>query len=343
MRTDVDVVPVDPRDDAAFAAWFAVLEADQRHARPGEIDDLPHEQRLSALEGAEPGGDHLSVLLAARAHERTLGAVRIDVPLRDNPHLVEATVVVHPGARRNGIGRQLAKAVESLARQHGRSTVVTFADEPPAELGCSLARLAARRLGYEVAQQELRRDIDLPLDPARAAGLLQICAPGAGGYRVCTWQERCPDALVDDRAALSRHMSLDVPMDELDFREEAWDAARVRRRERRTQAMDRTLVCGGAVDEATGRLVAFTELAVPRSAPTRAFQWDTIVLQAHRGHRLGTLVKLAALQVLSEVSPRSRYVSTWNAAENAHMIAVNDALGARVNGGAVSLQKRLGA
>jgi hypothetical protein len=53
------------------------------------------------------------------------------------------------------------------------------------------------------------------------------------------------------------------------------------------------------------------------------------------------LVKLAALRELSASSPSTAYISTWNAQENAPMIAVNDALGARTNGRLPLLQKVL--
>jgi hypothetical protein len=127
-------------------------------------------------------------------------------------------------------------------------------------------------------------------------------------------------------------MSLDVPLGELDFREEEWDGARVRQREELLRAQRRTWFAGGAVHEATGQLVAFSEIGVPLALPVRAYQWDTLVLQEHRGKRLGTLVKLACLRATAAGSPDTRFVSTWNAEENGPMIAVNDALGARTNG-----------
>jgi hypothetical protein len=88
-------------------------------------------------------------------------------------------------------------------------------------------------------------------------------------------------------------------------------------------------------------MVAFTAMGWPRSQPARAYQWETLVSAGHRGHRLGTLVKLAALQELSARSPGTRFITTWNAQENAPMIAVNDLLGARVNGRLVVAQKVL--
>ncbi|TAL24479.1 MAG: hypothetical protein EPN99_02770 [Frankiales bacterium] len=88
--------------------------------------------------------------------------------------------------------------------------------------------------------------------------------------------------------------------------------------------------------------MAYTTVGIPLAAPERVYQWDTLVLKEHRGHRLGTLVKLACLQRVAEEVPQARVISTWNAAENAPMIRVNDALGARVNGQLVNWQKRLG-
>jgi RimJ/RimL family protein N-acetyltransferase len=136
-------------------------------------------------------------------------------------------------------------------------------------------------------------------------------------------------------------MSTDVPKDEMDWREEVWDAARVRRNEDLSRAMDRSWVGAGAVHVPTGRLIAFTVMGVPRSRPERAYQWETLVQSDHRGHRLGTLVKLAALQELAAHDPRIRFITTWNAQENAPMIAVNDLLGARVNGRLAITQKVL--
>ncbi len=105
--------------------------------------------------------------------------------------------------------------------------------------------------------------------------------------------------------------------------------------------MDRSYFGAVAVHRSTGRSVAYTTMGVPLSQPERVYQWDTLVLREHRGHRLGTLVKLAALQEMAAHSPRSRCITTWNAQENAPMIRVNDALGARTNGQLINWQKRL--
>lgn len=332
---------IDPRDDAAFAAWFAVVEASEQHDRPGEPDDLLHEQRAISLAGTRPDADSRCVLLCAREGGDVVGAVRMELPQRDNLHLCELVFCVHPSARRRGAGRALAAEVERRVRALGRTTLLSYGDEPPGQPTPNGNRLAARALGYELVQQEVRRDIVLPLEPARVQELEASCRPYAADYTFRTWWDRCPDELVDDRAALSRAMSTDIPKDQMDWREEVWDAARVRRNETRTAEMDRAFVCAGAVHQPSGRLVAYTDMGLQRTERRRAYQWDTLVLKEHRGHRLGMLVKLAALQELTATSPTTAFISTWNAQENGPMIAVNEALGARTNGRLAVLQKVL--
>ena len=62
------------------------------------------------------------------------------------------------------------------------------------------------------------------------------------------------------------------------------------------------------------------------------FQNDTIVLTAHRGHRLGLVVKLANLARLQSLSPGHPCIYTWNAEENRHMLEVNERIGFRAVG-----------
>jgi hypothetical protein len=79
--------------------------------------------------------------------------------------------------------------------------------------------------------------------------------------------------------------------------------------------------------DASGRLVAFTEVFVSPENPAWAQQGLTVVLPEHRGARLGLLVKCTMLADLREREPALRWIETDNAASNRHMVAVNEALG----------------
>jgi hypothetical protein len=84
--------------------------------------------------------------------------------------------------------------------------------------------------------------------------------------------------------------------------------------------------------DATSELVALTEMVTEAETPDWAFQQITAVLPAHRGHRLGLLVKVAMLEQLLTSHPAVRYIQTGNAGANAHMIAINEQLGFTVAG-----------
>jgi RimJ/RimL family protein N-acetyltransferase len=101
----------------------------------------------------------------------------------------------------------------------------------------------------------------------------------------------------------------------------------------------RTLYRVLATEAATGRLVAHTTVVIEREDPTWAEQHDTVVVPAHRGHRLGLLLKTAMVGWLAEAEPQVRRVSTWNAESNEHMIAVNETLGYRWTGRKVAFQR----
>ncbi len=337
----MEVREVDPRDDAAVAAWFGVIDAWQRASRPDEPGWLLQEQAAILRQGAEPDAHDRRVGLVAVEGGTVVAAARLDLPVSDNTHAAEVLLVTRPEHRRRGAGRALALEVERRAREAGRTTLIASSDEVPGEEGRSASRGFGPAMGYVAVQVEVRRDIALPLDPAVVAGLAAVAAEHAADYEVRSWRDAVPDDLLEDQAHLHRRMSTDVPLADLDWREEEWDAARVRRTEQQVQEMGRTFFGAGAVHRPTGRMVAYTTVGVPRAAPQRAYQWDTLVLTEHRGHRLGTLVKLACLQRLSQELPQARSISTWNAAENAPMIRVNDALGARVEGQLVNWQKRL--
>ena len=64
-------------------------------------------------------------------------------------------------------------------------------------------------------------------------------------------------------------------------------------------------------------------------------------MPGHRGRRLGMLVKAANLRRLTGELPAVRRVDTWNAEENAWMLAINVALGFRPSGGAGEWQLAL--
>ena len=105
-------------------------------------------------------------------------------------------------------------------------------------------------------------------------------------------------------------------------------AVRISQSPPRVPAMDATRTVSGAtfsvaavIHEPTGAMVAFNELMVQDALDGVTHQWGTLVVTEHRGRRLGTLAKCANLLRWRDIAPRSTRISTFNAEENAHMLA----------------------
>ena len=75
--------------------------------------------------------------------------------------------------------------------------------------------------------------------------------------------------------------------------------------------------------------MGYTDVNVSRAKTTQGSVGITFVLPGHRGHSLGLAVKLANHRSLMAALPECEFVRTSNADVNAHMNAVNEAMGYR--------------
>jgi GNAT superfamily N-acetyltransferase len=277
--------------------------------------------------------------------------------LEENTHTADVYVGVHPDHRRRGIGAALAARVEEAAADAGRTTFFVWAASPreaapdeeavvpatgvgriPADVAG--VRFALRR-GYTVEQVERMSRLDLPVDPDRLAAFEAEARAKAGDdYRTHTW-EGIPEEWHDGYAQLMTRMTTDVPQGELDFGEEKWDAERVRVYLQNRADSGQRLLTTLVEHVPTGEIAAGTSFLLQDGKPAFVFQEETIALKAHRGHRLGMLVKAVNLRELAARYPQTERVHTFNAEENAHMLGINVALGFRPSGAEAALQKRV--
>jgi GNAT superfamily N-acetyltransferase len=338
----VEVAEIDPRHEAAFDAWFAVLQVTDAERWP----DKPGWQRSERLAMAldDDGPEQHRLFVARDGGGVVRGIADVELYRRENLELARVDLRVLPASRRRGFGSSLLAGVEQVVVAAGR-TELGGMDETPVradhpegvdtndtdytEYGDAAASFTLHR-GFTLAQQMVRRELRLPLSPRHARALADNPKARPSGYSLITFLDRWPDELVADRCELGRRMSTDVPMGEQELDEEVWDEARVRQIEAAFAAQNRAKVISVARHDDSGRLAGFTEIAVPLGAPESVWQHDTLVVREHRGHGLGFAMKLANMSALEQEFPAARSVSTWNAAENAPMIAVNDEMGFEV-------------
>jgi GNAT superfamily N-acetyltransferase len=314
---------LDPRD---LPEWHAVSAAAHDADYVGLPTDPPEE--LIPLLAGPVNGERTEFWLG-RAAGIPVAAGQVTFPLFDNTSIAHVDIQVDPQQRRHGYARDLLPHLLQRASGEGRTTTFGMAagrDQPPVSPGVAFSRA----VGARAVLTDVRRLLEVSSMPAdRLAELAADAERAADGYTLVQWQDRAPEELHAGLAVLKARMSTDTPMEDMVLDAEAWDVPRFLEDQEATLARGRRTVACAVRHRATGQVAGFTELTVNRRRTNVAYQWDTIVLPAHRGHRLGLWLKAANLCRLRTLLPETRLVNTWNAAANPHMIAINETLGFR--------------
>lgn len=286
-----------------------------------------------------------------------VGEAMVFLKVRSNPELASCVVVVHPEHRGQGIGTALAEWARSTARAEGRTSLMTYVDfGPDGTDGETLVpesgngKVSANLPGVRMAQKlalplqivERRSRLDLPVAAETVARFEAEARAAAGdAYRVHTWLAPTPEEWVAPYAALEQALADDEPRGGLDIESDVWDADRIRAQEAVIAARGDRYVVTAAEHVATGELVAMSMLLWNEQKPDHTDQESTVVLKAHRGHRLGMLIKAVNLREHARLRPEARRIYTWNNEENPHMLAINIALGFVPAGGCATFQGSL--
>jgi GNAT superfamily N-acetyltransferase len=330
---------VDAHDDADFSDWFEVFERAELERDHGRHEGwLPQELRARALDDAAPTLHHLYALLD---EDVVVASAVLEVTRDDNLAWICGDLFVDPPKRRRGYGSIALRHLEATASQLGRSTLVLWVVEDGPEHGSGPNRAFAPRHGYEVFEENIIRELDWPRPDGELDRLELTWAPKDAEYDIVTWSRTAPHALVAGLADLKAVMPIEVPDSGIAREEEKWDEHRYHLHEHRVDEMGRDLLVAAARHRASGDVVGFSELTVSRERPGTAYQWDTLVLRAHRGHALGTLLKIATMRLLQEGQYPTTKIVTSNNSVNTAMIAVNEALGYYPSGGVVGWRKVL--
>lgn len=321
--------PDDVPDVEAFASLAnAIHQADapwERKATPANVAGT-----FAHGWDGEPATPYL-----ARVGDEVVGSGSVSTSEYDNLHLAWLGVSVHPDHRRQGYGSAILAAMTEEARKLGRTTVGIEGWDAPG------AHAFAERHGFEkklasINRRQVLADIDWPeLDKRYDAGL-----PHATDYVLERWSVPTPTERLDALAVMASAIN-DAPTDDLDYEDEVFTGERMAAYEVATAGRGERLHRVVARHVPSGELAAQTVVTVSVEDPTWGDQHDTSVTRAHRGHRLGLLLKADMLRWLREDEPQLLTIDTWNAESNDHMIGVNEILGYQVMGREWAYQRTL--
>lgn len=325
--------PVDPGDDADMDAFQRVY-ADAELAEDPEIGLYSREDAVAMLTSGNESAlfDGFGAFLG----DRMVGEYILMGSMRDNLEIAQLLLWVDPAHRRRGVGTRMLAAAEEHARARGRTVL-----RVQARTGERLAgnRHFAERHGYTLAMTEIERRLPLPVDDGLLTRLEAEAALFHQGYEIRTVVGRVPTELRASYVDLRNLLVVEMPHGDLQLEVARETVADLAALEQEREEAGRIGVSAFAVRD--GVVAAYADASVPGGPATHVDQYGTLVHPDHRGHRLGMAVKCAQLRGLGERFPDRAYVQTSNAETNAHMVAINVALGFRVHQVWGEFEKRL--
>jgi GNAT superfamily N-acetyltransferase len=308
-----------PPSAAEADAWHAVVTAAHVRDLPAAVPEPSRAETEGKLRFPPVGARN--VHLASRARDGSYEGVAT-LQLFTEPHnrhtAILDSLVVHPAARRDGIGARLWSAIRDELAAEGRSTVATVLELGGAGEAFvdSLGFMNVLPLGWYV--QRVQPVIDEIPQP-----------PLPEGLRFADWTGIVPDAYAESFARAHNAM-YDAPGAAMARQLPGWDVERVRAVARLIGDRGGVRLISAVLDTTNGdEIVAYTEVVLNNPSDTRALQYDTVVVPTHRGRGLGRAVKRHLLGTLHELHPGVREISTTVADDNASMLAVNETLGYR--------------
>ncbi|WP_322936387.1 GNAT family N-acetyltransferase [Nocardioides bizhenqiangii] len=328
----MDITRFGPDDVAALKEWVELSDAVRLEDSPWETEVtlLRTEARFRVGWDGEPSTPYL-----ATVDGTVVGGGAINTSEYDNLHLAWLGVLVHPDHRRQGYGSGILAHLEDEVRRMGRTSVGMDGWESDATRGF------AAKHGYEKKHQAIaRRQYLADIDRAELDRRYDEALAAATDYALERQLLPTPEADLDDLAEMASAIN-DAPTDDLEIEDEVFNAQRMKayedacafRRERAYRVVARHVP--------SGKLAGQTVVVVESERPAYGDQHDTSVVRAHRGHRLGLLLKVEMLRWLAEAEPQVEHIETFNAESNDHMIGVNEVLGYRVMARELAFQKSL--
>jgi GNAT superfamily N-acetyltransferase len=311
---------IDALDEPLFDEWYAVLReaaiADTEAAIITSHGTLAYSLR-------NPSEVMTRLAVAAFDGDRIVGSMLFEYRLEDNVDTVEVEIDVPPAQRRRGIGTALWNWAVDRATALGRTI---FQTETGAVDESAPGLAFATRLGFTVENVEDHLVVPLPYDEKLLAELRES-AGELDGYRLTSWAGACPPEHLAEFADLRTAMDRDVPTGGMTHELVPWTVEKLQTSQERVTKNYLPLVT--LAHTTSGDPAGYTVIFMPRDNHEYAQQDDTLVLRDHRGHNLGTHLKLANLDQLAKHRSTQVWLHTWTALTNTPMQKVNARFGFR--------------
>jgi GNAT superfamily N-acetyltransferase len=323
----MEIRRLDAEDPDEFDAFHTIMEAAERFERPLAAMWSLEEARVEFTD-PDPA-ERVDAVVAVDGGELVGGGAAWS-SVNDNLHVSFVMPWVAPQLRRRGIGSAVMSELIALCRNDNRTDLVMETAYPADQQDRHPYGRFAEKHGFVLANREIRRVLDLPVDPAVLDAFVAEAARHHEGYRIESFDGPIPEPLLPSLCHARNQLGVDAPTGLVEYEAETMTPEILRHREETLRRQGRTRISTVAI-RGEDEVVAYNDLVIPSGDLPNVYQWGTLVVREHRGHRLGLAVKARGLQELQRrIGPDRTRVQTCNAEQNAWMVGINERLGFRV-------------
>lgn len=241
----------------------------------------------------------------------------------DNRHLMNIELMVHPNFRRKGLAKLLLTKALEIAEHENRTHILSWVQstipagsEMANHLGAKLA------LGGHTNQLVLE-NLDRPL----ILSWIEQAKHTAKDFSLGFWLGGYPEDEIQAIAEMYNVMNT-APRGELAIEDHKVKPEVIRQNEAFNKTNNIQRWVAYARHKLSGNLAGYSETFYqPEDNDLLVRQGDTGVLPNYRGHGLGKWLKAVMLKKILLEHPQVKFIRTGNADSNAHMLAINHALG----------------
>lgn len=237
-----------------------------------------------------------------------------------NRHAMSAQLDVLAEYRHQGIATAFLPRLHSFAQEHQRS-VIFSSSYSTIPAGAAFAQKIGASIGIRNRVNQLvLEDI--------CEELLEewTTYPSLENFELGFWDKLYdPDDLAGT-AQLLQVMNT-APKDDMEVDDWVVTPENLQRDQAAVEARGDKACTAYARHKESGELAGFSTVDLQARNPSIIVQYGTGVLEKYRGNRLGRALKAGMIKHLQAIYPQGRFIRTQNANSNAHMLAINEALG----------------
>ena len=315
----MDVVPTKDLDDAGVAGALAVQQRVERQL-DAHMPVIEEEEFRSYLDDDRTDGNRHE-RFAVLDGDTVVALAHLELEQGDdNPHL--ASSEIFGAAARPDAGRAAVDVMLDVAEEDNRTSLMGWGPNDPAEGEFWTGVGGVHRYNERISSLDLRSvDADL------MRRWIDARQERAADVELVRWTERCPDEVIDAYAVSMSAMS-DAPKGDLSLNDWTVSPDDVREDESARAAVGSRIHVIFAVTP-DGEPAGHTAIHENLHRPEASWQWDTVVLDAHRRRGIGRWLKAEMWQQLRDTAPHINQLRTGNASNNDAMLSINVAMGFR--------------